>query len=314
MGSTPDTTPPAAPVITSGTSTNSLTPTIIGTAEANSTITLTINSNTYNATTAVSNGWSVYVSNALAAGQSYPVSVTATDAANNVSTTTNMTLSVSADAGTFAGTKVAIIGDSLTWQGGPGETNVPASFTAAGWPTTAPSINNPTIGTWFYGWDGKPINDSDSGNRTTVQTIAMCCASAFSEPDVWVIALGTNSGGDPITKIKADMQLIFNALGPSAKLLWVNMDAQAAGPSYPSINQAMAETVAGRPYTLLGDWNQFMTDHPDQTGWWTDGVHMATLGYSYRNNFIAQNPLRFTLSRCGRMICTLVSLRPIINI
>jgi hypothetical protein len=100
---------PAAPVVTSGDSTDSATPTISGTAEAGVTITLTIDlgggtSVTYTTTADGDGNWSIDLANdtptdgalpdgGLVPGE-YPVTVTATDAAGNVSDVTTFTLTI----------------------------------------------------------------------------------------------------------------------------------------------------------------------------------------------------------------------------
>lgn len=90
-----DTTPPNPPVITTAATATSPTPTISGSAEAGSIITLTLNAKTYT-TTAVNGLWSITVppANALNTGQTYTVSVTATDAAANVSTPITQQLTI----------------------------------------------------------------------------------------------------------------------------------------------------------------------------------------------------------------------------
>jgi len=91
-----DTTPPAAPEITSGNKTNDTTPVITGLAEPGSTVAVTINGSTFNTTAGPNGNWSVNLETAipnggttpiapLTNGQTYPVSVTATDAAGNTS-------------------------------------------------------------------------------------------------------------------------------------------------------------------------------------------------------------------------------------
>jgi uncharacterized repeat protein (TIGR01451 family) len=118
---TSDTTPPAAPVIGDGSgiiTSSSPTPTISGTAEAGVTITLTIDlgggaSVTYTTTAGEDGNWSIDLATATpTAGtfptdgltpSNYPVTVTATDAAGNVSVPAQVTLTVQAIART-AGT------------------------------------------------------------------------------------------------------------------------------------------------------------------------------------------------------------------
>ncbi|QCO19842.1 hypothetical protein D3869_29430 (plasmid) [Azospirillum brasilense] len=96
-----DVTPPAAPVVTSAALTNSATPTLAGTAEAGSTVTVTVGGATYT-TTATGGNWSVDLATAtpasgvlnLNANGTNAVSVTAKDASNNTSTAGTQTLTI----------------------------------------------------------------------------------------------------------------------------------------------------------------------------------------------------------------------------
>jgi predicted phage tail protein len=103
---------PDAPVVTSGDTTDSPTPTISGTAEAGVTITLTIDlgggaSVTYETTTDADGNWSIDLATdtptdgalpdgGLAPGE-YPLTVTATDAEGNVSAPTSATLTITGE-------------------------------------------------------------------------------------------------------------------------------------------------------------------------------------------------------------------------
>ncbi|MEY4612963.1 MAG: hypothetical protein RL179_936, partial [Planctomycetota bacterium] len=100
-----DTTPPATPEITSGDKTNDTTPLITGVAEPGSTVAVTINGATFNTTAGPNGNWSVDLGTAipnggtapiapLTSGQTYPVSVTATDAAGNTSQPATQSLEV----------------------------------------------------------------------------------------------------------------------------------------------------------------------------------------------------------------------------
>ncbi len=89
-----DTGAPAAPTITSPTSTNDTTPAIFGTAEPGSTVTVKVDGAAYCTAIASNSGaWSCIGVTVLAAG-SHSVSATATDAANNVSPAATQTLAV----------------------------------------------------------------------------------------------------------------------------------------------------------------------------------------------------------------------------
>jgi hypothetical protein len=102
---TVDITVPAAPVITdpaNSSSTNDTTPTVSGTAEANSTVRVYFDNVLSGSTTADGSGnWSYTPSSALAGG-AHTVKATATDAANNTSGDSNAnTFTVNADPGTY---------------------------------------------------------------------------------------------------------------------------------------------------------------------------------------------------------------------
>ena len=84
---------PLAPVFDANTTTNDPTPTITGTAEANATVNVVVDGQTYIATADGDGVWSLDVTTALADGD-YTVSVTATDAADNTSTAGTGSLTV----------------------------------------------------------------------------------------------------------------------------------------------------------------------------------------------------------------------------
>jgi hypothetical protein len=91
-----DTTPPADPIITAPTANATLsnaTPTISGTAEPGSIVTVTINGQTYLTTADAQGNWSVSVSPALPDG-SYTASVTATDASGNTSAASTISFKI----------------------------------------------------------------------------------------------------------------------------------------------------------------------------------------------------------------------------
>ncbi|WP_205215815.1 beta strand repeat-containing protein, partial [Azospirillum brasilense] len=97
-----DTTAPDAPAVTSAALTKAVKPTISGTAEANSTVTVTVGGATYTATASGTGAWSVNLATAIPASGSLglnangtnAVSVTARDAAGNVSSAGTQTLTI----------------------------------------------------------------------------------------------------------------------------------------------------------------------------------------------------------------------------
>jgi hypothetical protein len=104
-----DTTPPAIPQITSSDKNNDTTPVITGLAEPGSTVAVTINGATFSTIAGPNGSWSVDLGTAipnggttpitpLVDGNSYPISVTATDAAGNTSAPATQTLAIDTSA------------------------------------------------------------------------------------------------------------------------------------------------------------------------------------------------------------------------
>lgn len=174
--------------------------------------------------------------------------------------------------------RVAIIGDSLTDQDGAGEVRVPASLRAVGWPSN---------GIFYYAWPGKEIAAPDYHGDTTVANIRQARA-ALGEPDVWVIALCTNSSKQSDAQIQTDLGTVLGELGPSARVLWVNGGTSyTMNPDILNINRVIAEFIATRPNVTLVDWYTYVnTLNP--AGLWSDATHMTVTGYDYRNAYIAQ--------------------------
>ena len=105
-----DTTPPAVPQITSSDKNKYTTPVITGLAEPGSTVAVTINGATFSTIAGPNGSWSVDLGTAipngvgttpiapLVTGNSYPISVTATDAAGNTSAPATQTLAINTSA------------------------------------------------------------------------------------------------------------------------------------------------------------------------------------------------------------------------
>lgn len=143
-----DATPPAQPTITSPATSGTLTPTITGTAEANSTIDLTINATNYQAVANVAGDWSIAVTPALVDGQSYPLSVTATDIANNTSVASTQNLQIS-----LAGMTPADLSGLALWLKADTMTGLANGANVTAWQdttnslTASPPSTSPTFAT-----------------------------------------------------------------------------------------------------------------------------------------------------------------------
>ncbi|PWC62034.1 hypothetical protein TSH58_25810, partial [Azospirillum sp. TSH58] len=146
-----DTTAPSAPAVTSAALTNSATPTIGGTAEAGSTVTVTIGGATYT-TTATGGNWSIDLATAtpvtgalsLNANGANAVSATATDAAGNTSSAGIQSLTIDTTAPTApAVTSAALTNSATPTIGGTAEAGSTVTVTIGGatYTTTATGGN-----------------------------------------------------------------------------------------------------------------------------------------------------------------------------
>ncbi|UKJ77883.1 beta strand repeat-containing protein [Azospirillum brasilense] len=137
-----DTTAPNAPAVTSAALTKAVKPTLSGTAEANSTVTVTVGGATYTTTAAAGTGaWSVNLSSAtpasgtlsLNANGTNAVSVTARDAAGNVSSAGTQTLTIDTTAPDApAVTSAALTNSTTPAISGTAEANSTVTVTVGG--------------------------------------------------------------------------------------------------------------------------------------------------------------------------------------
>lgn len=298
-----DTTPPAAPVITSSTSTSDTTPTIAGTAEANSVITLTANGSTYTGTTNSSGSWSVTITNALTVGNTYTISVTARDAANNTSPAATQSLTISATTGTmyWQDAPQSAVGTVVTARNADG--TIPTGGSGLqNWQVTPWNVYGPSGGSYVNvisdSTKGKAIQFTGSANtygmplsqfggyqHQRAEQVPTFEASAGQTIwigfDVWVNAgLGTVQSGS----WNGLFQFMSNASqsGPN-----VYIDCNVAATGYPnSIAIGAAQGPAGTPHfvqdlgaTPQSAWTRivigmYVTDS-ETTSWveaWRDGV------------------------------------------
>lgn len=181
---------------------------------------------------------------------------------------------------------VAIIGDSLTAHMDPdrvlpedGWTEVPAAFRRAGWGNT-----------WFRAVSGKYIAIND-GSRTTMQNIQDCRNALGRDPDLWVIALGTNDIYHPSRApdgMAADMQKVFNALGPNSKLMWVNIQVGYTTPQAVTANTIIAQKINARPHSAVADWYGYLGTISRNGIWGSDNFHHSPYGYDVRDTYMAE--------------------------
>ncbi|TWA67773.1 putative repeat protein (TIGR02059 family), partial [Azospirillum baldaniorum] len=226
-----DTTLPDAPAVTSAALSNSTTPTLTGTAEAGSTVTVTVGGATYT-TTATNGTWSLNLATAtptagslsLDANGANPVTATATDAAGNVSTPGTQSLTVDTTLPNAPAVTSAALSNSTTPNlTGTAEAGSTVTVTVGGatYTTTATngswSINlataTPTSGLLILNANGaNPVtatatdaagNTSSAGSQTlTIDTTAPTAptvTSATLSNNATPILTGTAEAGSTVT-------------------------------------------------------------------------------------------------------------------
>ncbi|UKJ76048.1 Ig-like domain-containing protein [Azospirillum brasilense] len=149
---TVDTTLPNAPAVTSAALSNNTTPTLAGTAEAGSTVTVTVGGATYT-TTATGGNWSINLATAtptsgslnLNANGANPVSATATDAAGNVSGPGTQSLTIDTTAPNAPTVTTALTNSTTPTLTGTAEAGATVTVTVGGATYTTTATNG---GTW----------------------------------------------------------------------------------------------------------------------------------------------------------------------
>lgn len=204
--------------------------------------------------------------------------------ASRTVTTTNVSTGVT-------GKTVAIIGDSLTahylWYDGPedGPVRVPAALKNVGWQDV-----------WMWARSGKFIaTPPDYDNKTTMENIADCRAELGREPDLWIIALGSNDVFNPDKVpdgIGYSMQQVFDTLGSNAKVMWVNLRVSYPDGGMNAGNVIINDKISARPRSRVADWYTYVGGISDPSIWNDDQVHMSSDGYTVRDNFVAQESVK----------------------
>ncbi|MBB3268871.1 hypothetical protein FHW79_006549, partial [Azospirillum sp. OGB3] len=146
-----DTTLPDAPTVTSAALTNSATPTIAGTAEAGSTVTVTVGGATYT-TTATGGSWSIDLATEtptsgvlnLDVNGANPISATAADASGNVSAPGSQTLTIDTTTPNAPTVTTALTNSATPTLTGTAEAGSTVTVTIGGATYTTTATN----GTW----------------------------------------------------------------------------------------------------------------------------------------------------------------------
>ena len=100
---------------------------------------------------------------------------------------------------------------------------------------------------------------------------------SVAEPELWVIALGTNDVGSSVTpdSYAADIDSILAAIPDDAAVVWVDAWIRDRQQAVETANDVLRERLADRDDTAVADWFA----HGDDRGLVTsDGVHLTSDG------------------------------------
>ena len=155
---------------------------------------------------------------------------------------------------------VAIIGDSLTLSS---QEELAATLDALGVEIAA-----------FDAAEGRRINHAVDGE--TSGTDAAATIATAGQPDVWVIALGTNDvpGFGP-DGYRADIEALLAEIPDDARVVWVDAWIERRLDETRAANAVLREVAADRGAMTVLDWFQF-GDDPGLVI--DDGIHLTDAG------------------------------------
>ena len=122
--------------------------------------------------------------------------------------------------------------------------------------------------------EGRRINHVTGGKSSGVTAAGELAATG--DPDVWVIALGTNDvpGFGP-TGYRADIEALLAELPPDAPVIWVDTWIKGRIDEARQANAVLRDVAAEHPQMTVVDWFQF-GDDPGLII--SDGIHLAEAG------------------------------------
>lgn len=196
---------------------------------------------------------------------------------------------------TFTRSLVAHIGDSLTEQ--PGEQMVANAYKAA--PASFENVS------WYGKYGHFIMPAANPADPDTVQIIRDLRAKG--EPDVWVIALGTNMSGEPSTaEMAAQVDQVLAEIdkaGPRP-VMWINVATKWSYPHafHQAVNQMLLQKMTARgKYGYLADWWSYVKTECMDKGlenvWFPDGTHMDDQTYPIRYAFASRELNNFVTTK-----------------
>jgi lysophospholipase L1-like esterase len=155
---------------------------------------------------------------------------------------------------------VAVVGDSLTESA---QQEITAYLKALG-------IDVVTI-------DGAQNRRMTHGDRPDPGIDIVDRIQKVADPELWVIALGTNDVGAEVSpeQYGNDVENVLAAIPADAPVVWVDVWIRDRQPQVEAANTVLRDTLAGRADSIVADWFA----HGDDPGIITaDGVHLTNDG------------------------------------
>lgn len=171
-----------------------------------------------------------------------------------------------------SGGRVAVVGDSLTVGTKPYQA---AALLAAGW-----------VEAVVDGSGSRGIATKVDGDPHTGLGAVDAIRSSGAEPDLWIVALGTNDAWIyPSARYGEMVAAMLDRIG-ATPVLWVNVYLPAAPTRQQAWNAALTDAAAARSNVSVHDWASLAAQH---SGWLTsDHVHYTGTGYQARAAAIAE--------------------------
>ena len=128
------------------------------------------------------------------------------------------------------------------------------------------------------GVESRRMTVGNSSRPSGLEAIRSIHEELTVEPDLWVIALGTNDVGAQVDeqRFRDDLQATLDGVGPDAPLVWVNLWIRDRRDAVVTANGVIRDEIDGRasPAAVVG-WFAHGADDALTTG---DGVHLTDRG------------------------------------
>jgi hypothetical protein len=213
---------------------------------------------------------------AILVAMALPVAGTAGAGSTHAAAGSNATATPAARSGNDT---VAVIGDSLTYQGGTGRALISDQIGRSG---------HGGGGIYFWAVGGKRLTEPDSAGMTTMDNIR-AARSQLGHVDLWVMALGTNNRVDDPAVVRRDVDTVLTALRGD-RFVWIGLGFYEWRHRVAiRMNSILTEAVATKADGTVAAWDDWIHDpvRASEANWTypRDLIHMTSQGYVLRNEF-----------------------------